>query len=204
MKKTTNKEKKKSTSKRKKVTVQELKQNETKYTYLFAGMFVALFVYLGYTFIAVPEEDVVEKFQTATTTINEVGKDAPVSNVSFFSDVVSLDEESRMTEEEGKRTDPYSVTIENNSGDEIQYHLNLVKDHFLESKCGCSNDYASYVWVSINGTTKKLSDFKDGIVFEDTLLNGEFAELTFFIWFDENLSVEEDDVHFHGRFEVEY
>ena len=204
MKKIAGKEKKKTSSKRKKVTVQELKQNEKKYTYLFAGMFAALFLYFGYSFITIPEEQIVDKMQDATTTINEREKDHPVSNVSFYSDVVSLDEDKRMSEEEGKRTNPYFVSIENNSGEEIQYHLSLLKDHFLESKCGCGNQFASYVWVSVNGITKKLSDFKDGIVYEDTLLDGEVAELSFYIWFDESLPMNQGDAHFHGRFEVSY
>ena len=202
MKKSDSKEKK-NVTKRKKVTVQELKNNEKRYTYLFAGVFIALFIYCGYRLIAVPDSGIANKIDTVSTTVAEPVSTKSISNVSLSASVIMLDENSRLSLEKGLLVQPNLVVVENHSGEKIHYQLSIVNNQFLESKCGCGNQYDSYVWVSINGVTKKLSDYPDRVVYDDYLETGENAELSFRLWFDESLSAG-DDVHFHGKFDLKY
>lgn len=193
--------KKKTTSKRTKVTVHELKQHEKKYTYLFAGMFIALFVYLGYTMFVVPNHEIAASMSDVS---NEIREEKAQPSVAVSSDIVALGENDSMSQQEGFLTKSSVVKLQNDKDEPIEYRLKLVKDHFLEKRCGCSNNYTAYVWVSMGDKISKLSDLENGVVYEGVLAAREEKVIPVQYWFDENLPEVDEDIHFHGHFELEY
>jgi len=182
--------------------VQKLQKNEKKYTIYVVGLFLALFFYLGYIMLIVPDKNL-SKIQNVSTSLSNYGEEKSMDSVSVFSEVVTLTEENIMSNEDGLASNPYLVSIKNPTTEEIKYRIILKSDSVLQQRCGCDNRFSSYIIVGTDKGIEHFSSMKDSIIYEGNLMAKEEKTLSFRLWFDQDIPLS-GEAHFHGKFELEF
>ena len=173
-------------------SINHIRANENKVIAILTVVFIIIFGVVGFFTLSVD----------STSLLSNIKKSADLMGVSVSSHVFTLDSEDVMSDEDGLKSTPVTISIHNGFNDLYSYQLRLSEDEYIKKVCECENKIdPKYIHYSIDGiNVKTLSD--------DMLLDvssvDEFIgkDINIRIWVSDETTLD-DETHFHGRFNVE-
>jgi hypothetical protein len=173
-------------------SINNIRANENKVVVFLVAVFICVFGFLGYFTLKIDSTGI------ASNIGNMVG-----SGVFVSSSVVTLDKDDVMTDEEGLKSDPITLSISNEFPDVYSFKIKLVDDDFNKKVCGCENEISKEsIRYSLDGeTVDSLSDEKL-LLGIDSVDSFSGKDINVRLWIS-NENELDDESHFHGRFVLE-
>lgn len=167
-------------------TINKIKANERKYTICLVIIFMALFTVIGYF--------------TLKINVTKYDEYLKKGSITLYSKVVALDETQVFSDQDGLKTDDYSITIYNGIEKEVRYRILLRKDETLTNLCDCRDVEIkpNNLRISFDGDIVTYNDFNDIVIDTGVLKEYEDKTITVKVWLSEDTNT-----HFHGRFILE-
>lgn len=158
--------------------IKELKSHEKRYTIILVIIFIVL---------------ILGGFYYALSVDNKVLED----NNKKINYRYSLISSSYQVITVTKKTNKYTINIENNTNDTIKYKVLLLEDTNTKNLCECKDKEfnTNDIKYSIGN---KINNLKDNIIAEGTLSKNKTIDIDVNIWLDKNSSND----HFHGYFKI--
>lgn len=166
--------------------INRIKANERKYTICLAIIFMGIFIVVG--------------FFTLKLNIKQYDEYLEKDVLSLYSKMVLLNEDDKLSDDEGLKKDSYYINVYNGIEGKVRYRILLKKDETLTSNCGCSGDLKpTDIKFSFSGGDVVTFDSFDDMVIDSGILekfDNDRVEVK--VWLSE-----EATTHFHGKFIVE-
>ena len=165
--------------------INKIKANERRYTISLAIIFMGLFIVIG--------------FFTLKMNIKKYDDYLEKGTLSLYSKVVVLQDDDKLPDSEGIKTDSFYLNLYNGLESSVRYRILLVKDETLTSTCGCSGELKpSDIKFSFSGDAVTFDSFDNMVIDSGILEKFENDKVEVKVWLSE-----EATTHFHGRFVVE-
>lgn len=165
--------------------INKIKANERRYTISLAIIFMGLFIVIG--------------FFTLKMNIKKYDDYLEKGVLSLYSKVVVLQEDDKLSDSEGIKTDSFYLNLYNGIDGTVRYRILLVKDETLTNTCGCGGELKpSDLKFSFSGDVVTFDSFDNMVIDSGILEKFENDRVEVKVWLSE-----EATTHFHGRFIVE-
>lgn len=173
-------------------SINHIRANENKVIAILTVIFIVIFGVVGYFTLTVD----------SSSLLSNISKSADITGVSVSTRVVTLDSEDVMSDEEGLKSLPITVSIHNGLEDLYSYQLSLKYDEFIKKACECEKSIdKNYIHYSVDGiNVKTLND--DMILDVNSVEESTGKDINIRIWVSNEINLD-DETHFHGRFNVE-
>ena len=121
-------------------------------------------------------------------------------SITLYSKVVALDETQVLNDQDGLKTEDYSITIYNGIEKEVRYRILLRKDETLTNLCDCRDVEIkpNNLRISFDGDVVTYNSFDDIVIDTGVLSEYEDKTIKVKVWLSEATNT-----HFHGRFILE-
>lgn len=176
-------------------SIRRMKEKEAKYTILLVLFFMILFGFIGYFTLRVNSLVVFNSMKEIQT--QDYG-------ISLSSTAVTLTREDIMTDEEGRETKPYLLTVDNRTNRDIQYRIVFVEDRDQAILCGCDENPILMDFVHFSFQEEEISSLADSffVVGEGYLMHGHKIQLNVRLWLTAS-EMFDSNSHLHGYFVLE-
>ena len=169
--------------------IKNIKENGTKYTIILVIFFMLLIGFVGYNLITVTNDELYTDYKIASSMDDYL---------SLSSNNITLTNKNVISDEEGLKSNKYSIHIENNTNKVKQYKIYFVSDYKDKCKCGNKLFDKSSIRYSIN--KKDVLTLKNDNLFIDGILKkNESKDIVFNMWISNKTNTEEE-LHYHGHF----
>ena len=167
-------------------TINKIKANERKYTICLVIIFMTLFTVIGYF--------------TLKINVTKYDEYLKRGSITLYSKVVALDETQVLNNQDGLKTEDYSITIYNGIEKEVRYRILLRKDETLTNLCDCRDVeiQPNNLRISFDGDVVTYNSFDDIVIDTGVLSEYEDKTIKVKVWLSEDTNT-----HFHGRFILE-
>ena len=167
-------------------TINKIKANERKYTICLVIIFMTLFTVIGYF--------------TLKINVTKYDEYLKRGSITLYSKVVALDEKQVFSDQDGLKTDDYSITIYNGIEKEVRYRILLRKDETLTNLCDCRDVEIkpNNLRLSFDGDIVTYNSFDDIVIDTGVLSEYEDKTIKVKVWLSKDTNT-----HFHGRFILE-
>lgn len=168
-------------------TINKIKENEWKYMVILVAFFMTLFFVIGYVSLRVK-----------TLSFFDYTSDFNGAYVSLSSNVITLDENDKMSDCMGLSSSGIDLVFQNTINEDFNYKIILVEDLDMKNKCGCSSEGFNIqdIRYSLNGSTVKSLSNQNMLLTTGYLEMGKKDKINLKIWLDKN---SQSSGHFHGR-----
>ena len=168
-------------------SINKIKENEIKYTIIIVILFMMLFFVIGYV-----------SLRLKTISFFDYSSNFNGAYVSLSSNVITLDEDDKMSDDLGLTLDGINLELNNTISEDYNYKIVFVEDEEMKNKCHCSSDLFNIedIRYSIDGLNVK-SFTKDNMLITTGYLGmGKKDKINLKIWLDKN---SQSIGHFHGK-----
>lgn len=135
-------------------TISKIKEHEMRYTIILTIIFMILIIIGLYVFISVSP--------------NYFGNYYEVPDITYSSELISLDDHDVLSDEEGKYTEKYEVYFSNNTYKNINYIMRLINDEEAISNCKCSDSIVGFDRIRYSINDGEVKSFIDSDMIIDT------------------------------------
>ncbi len=176
-------------------TIKGIKANERKYTIILVCVFMIIFAVIGYFNFRVDNSLLINTDQSFYRNV-----------LSASSMSVTLNNTYIKSDDIGKKDSPYVVNVNNNTCNDINYRVELIRTDKVNGLCKCGNKLLDIknIKYSIDGGDVSLLNKNsngDTVVVTGTLKSGKSKSYDVRLWVSDEVSKLED-YHFHGYFKV--
>ncbi len=176
-------------------TIRGIKANERKYTIILVCIFMIIFAIIGYF-----------NFRVDNNLLTNTDQSLYKNVLSASSMSVTLNNTYIKNDNIGKSDAPYIVSVNNNTCNDVNYKVELIRTDKENGLCKCGNKLLDVgnIKYSINGGDASLLNTNsngDIIVVTGTLKSGKSKSYDVRLWVSDEVSKSED-YHFHGYFKV--
>lgn len=185
-------------------SINKIKNNEKKYTFILVLFFMVVFCFVGYFTLSVNGKNFTTNFR-----INDSSSTSNDSEISSSGQIVSLISSNAVSDSLALSGNDYvyNYTVENNSDYGVNYNVILVKDDYTTSICGCSDNSldVSNIKYSIDGVNVYTfsANSNGNLVISSGVLDSDSSKsLDIRIWVDEKTD-KTVEKHFHGYLTLE-
>ena len=170
-------------------SISKIKANECKYTTIFVFIFLCLFAVVGYFALSID----------STRLLNGIKGVSDSAGISSSSTAISLSSDNIMSDEEGLKSNPHIVKLNNYFQYSYDYQLKLDEDKLIRDLCECDKTIdKSFIKYSLDGENVNTLG-EDMILSKGTLEGVSDAVLSIRIWVSNESNID-DNTHFHGIF----
>lgn len=173
----------------KKYTINKIKRQELKYTIFLVVFFMLTFCFIGYKLLFINQDDLV---------LNE--NNNSIKSLGFASSTVLLTKEDIFNDKDFLKSKNYLLQIDNYNRNDIEYQVLFREDYDAIKKCGCINSNNIIKYSIDNKTTNFLDNNK--VIFKGKIKSNSSNEILVRVWFSKENKIN-DELHFHGEFELE-
>lgn len=173
-------------------SINRIKENEGRYTFLLVLLFMILFCFLGYYTLSFGKEKNVVK----------------VDNEEFLenSPKILLTKEDIMEDSLGLDTKVYEIEIRNTETGKVKYQITFSEDLILAGDCECDGKAfkINSIRYSLDGKNVNSLANDDRIVKTGELAANEMEVVSIKMWLASNIKLKNNDnYHLHGHFNIE-
>lgn len=182
-------------------TIRKIKEKELRLTifwvFIFLFTFISSAVVVGFSFKNISNYNEIN----SNNLIIEFG-----SHENVLDDIITLDNNSVLTYEDGLNSQSYTFKIKNNSSKKVKYIVKLVDDYSMIEYDECYDMLfdKKYMFFSLNsniiGIVSDLYNGNDYVIYKDSIDGGESLNFDFKIWVDKKYI---NNGHYHGKIIVE-
>lgn len=168
-------------------TINKIKENEWKYMMILVLFFMTLFFVIGYVSLKIK-----------TLSFFDYMSDFNGAYVSLSSNVITLDENDKMSDIMGLNSNGIDLVFQNTINEDYNYKIILIEDFDLKNRCGCSSEgfNISDIRYSLDESTVKNLSGQNMLLTTGYLEMGKKDKINLKIWLDKN---SQSLGHFHGR-----
>ncbi len=175
-------------------TIRGIKANERKYTIILVCIFMIIFIIIGYFNFRVDNRLINTDQVLYRNVLSASSMSVTLNNTYIKNDNI------------GKNDNPYIVNVNNNTGSDINYKVELIRNEKENELCKCGNNLLDInnIKYSIDGGDVSLLNTNgngDTVVVTGTLKSGMSKSYDIRLWVSDDISKNED-YHFHGYFKV--
>lgn len=187
----------------KKFNISKLVKREAMFTVLSVITVTILTLSSTYAiFSSVQKAEKYNKLKTGTLEISYEDTDAGMGNI------INLNGAYPESDEEGRKTNPYTFTITNVGSLTAKYKIKILDDEEMIAEDGCVDNLLpkDKIKYSLNGGTPQLLseiESTDYNIYEGLLGVGISKNYSIRIWIDESAGNEVLGTHYHGKIVVE-
>jgi preprotein translocase subunit SecG len=174
-------------------SINHVRANEKKVMAILVGVFIILFVVLGYFTLTIDSSNL----------MSEVKKSANnIIGISVSTSSITLDSDDVMDDESGLQSKAVTLSINNEYPDSYSYRVFLEEDDYLKKQCECEKTIdKSSLRYSLDGINVKTFD-EDMLIDIGSVDSLSGKDINVRIWVDKDASLD-DETHFHGTLKIE-
>lgn len=172
-------------------TINKIKDNEMKYMVILTGVFMVLIVccvYFGMRYDA--------------KGFGSVDYTKAASHLSASGMVVHIGQNDIMSDSEGIKNKPVSVSFSNMTNHSINYVIRFAKEEFMSESCKCDLVDYDKIKFSLDGMTVNTFKNEEMIVTSGMIKSRDEDELNVRFWIDDSQD-KNKDCNFYGKFVFE-
>lgn len=168
-------------------TINKIKEHEMRYTIILVVIFMFAILFLLYLGINVDSYDFSGLY------------DSPPP-ITSSSDIISLNNSSILSDEEGLNTDEYLVQFSNNTSENINYVIRIINDEKSILDCDCGELIVPYDKIRYSINSSDVKTFEDGdMIIKTGMIEGKKKEnISIKFWLDGDVNKDYKN-YFFGR-----
>ena len=172
-------------------SINHIKANENKVIFCLVIFFICIFICIGYFSLKVDSTSLVAGLNNNN-----------IMGISVSTSIVTLDSDDIMSDEEGLKTNPVVLSIQNKFSELYSYKLLLISDENLKNICECNEIDKGLIHYSLDGKTVKTID-NDNMLLDIDSVDGLLGkDISIRIWVSDSANLDEN-THFHGKLVIE-
>lgn len=172
-------------------SINHIKANENKVIFCLVVFFICIFICIGYFSLKIDSTGLVAGLNNNN-----------IMGISVSTSIVTLDSDDIMSDEEGLKTNPVVLSIQNKFSELYSYKLLLISDENLKNICECNEIDKRLIHYSLDGKTVKTID-NDNMLLDIDSVDGLLGkDISVRIWVSDGANLDEN-THFHGKLVIE-